>query len=52
MNKNVEKLQEAEVQPKPKDDSGILYFEELRGAYRKKTDANGPCSRQIRFLGL
>ena len=52
MNKIVEKLQEAEAQPKTKDDSGILYFEEWLDAYRKKMGANGPFSKQIRFLGL
>jgi len=49
MNKIVEKLQEAKAQPKTKEDPGILYFEELRDAYRKKMESISPCSEQIRF---
>ena len=52
MNKIVEKLQEAEAQPKTKDDPENFYFEELRDAYRKNMESIGPCSEQIRFLAL
>jgi hypothetical protein len=52
INEFVEKLQEAEAQPKTKDDLGILYFEERLDAYRKKMESIGPNSKQIRFLAL